>query len=825
MDRSRSYRGWSWWLAPAVALLAWSALGLEYTSFLGVSLRGERVQAVLPGGPAEHAGLRVGDGIAELAPGRRTVLSGLDPIGDARIGVPVTLTRIRGGELARVWLAPEPLPPGERRLRAALLAMAAGFVLLGRWVWSERRDRLTRVFWMLCLTFAALLLPDPPLGSHAARVAWDVCYTAVQLLLPALFLHFFTLFPEPDAARHSGWLIKSAYALALGLFLVQLLPSALTGHAARAAAAQDLSVTLATVWFAGGLLLGLAQFVRAFARRPEPDTRRRLRVALLGTLFGVMPLVALVAWRNFAPGAPAPAERWSVLATLLVPASFAWAITVHRVFDFRVALRAATLLAAGALVAIALFVLGEWLAALAWPALGSSVTGVAFAALSLAAPFVDPARRAIVRLGTRVVPIADERSLAAWTPPGELAREGAPEEILRAACGALVRTLRLDGCAAVRVRPGPPVVVAHAGSRHMPPLSESFAGTASRTVGPQRPADLDHHGEDRDALELAGIHWTLAVPGTAAVLLLGRRLTGAWLDRQESADLERFADHLAVGLENAELRGEARARGVLNRELEVAHDIQVRRLPRRAPAFATLDCAAASLSTEAVGGDCYDFLLDGPRSFTLVVGDAAGHGVPAALVLADVQARFRETARRARGPAEVLATLNLQLCAHDQPEKFIGLLCAQVDVSAGQLRFANGGLTPPLVRRADGRYEELDRSGGLLLGVDAGARYEAATLELDAGDLVVLCTDGLTEASRGGRMFGTEGIRRIVERHHDRRAVDLVDELLQAVRRWTDGPLDDLTVVVLKQLVSPGPRGRGVRSGLKLEPGTADALG
>jgi sigma-B regulation protein RsbU (phosphoserine phosphatase) len=200
-----------------------------------------------------------------------------------------------------------------------------------------------------------------------------------------------------------------------------------------------------------------------------------------------------------------------------------------------------------------------------------------------------------------------------------------------------------------------------------------------------------------------------------------------------------------------------------------------------------------------VGGDYYDFVETGGREFTLAVGDAAGHGVPAALVLAGVQSRFRDEARRARHPGELLEAMNRDLVALEQPERFMGLLCARVAAGQGLVRFANAGLTPPLLRRRDGRREPLTESG-LLLGVQESARYPVATAELEPGDVLVVYTDGLTEAPRVGEPFGEERMWELLDRHAHRRASDMVEELLGAVRAWADQPLDDLTIVVLKQL-------------------------
>jgi len=182
--------------------------------------------------------------------------------------------------------------------------------------------------------------------------------------------------------------------------------------------------------------------------------------------------------------------------------------------------------------------------------------------------------------------------------------------------------------------------------------------------------------------------------------------------------------------------------------------------------------------------------------------------VPAALVLAGVQARFRVEAGGGRDPSELLSTLNRDLVEYQQPAKFVGLLCARVEVRYGRIRFANAGLTPPLVRRRDGRYEE-QTSGGMLLGVSAQAHYRDATIQLRSGDLALFYTDGLTEAQAGDELFGLERVREVLDRHAHERAGRIVQALLTAARSFSDRPLDDLTVLVLKQLSDPVPGTRG----------------
>jgi serine phosphatase RsbU (regulator of sigma subunit) len=830
MERGAPADALSWLVLPAAAVLVLSALTLPSQPHTGLSLRGDVVGWVLPQGPGAAAGLAPGDRLAR-ADERPSILSTLrSPLAGARPGVPFQVRREREGRIDTVTLSPAPLPAGERRMRAALLAVAAGFALLGGWVWSERRDRLTRPFYALTLAFACLLTPLPAFdrlaGAAVLEIAFQVLFVAVQLVLPALCIHFFVLFPDPHAARRRlGAGVAIAYGTASLLFVGSIGALALRTQApGLALPVLEVLQAAAALWFAAGLLIALLLFARSFRRAGSADARRRLRVAWIGTTLGLAPLAAVIAI-HLGPRASLPGERASVLATLLVPLSFSYAIAVHRVFDFRLALRAAAAaLVVAALLAVAF--LGVEAAILAWgsPTSLLDARGAALAVVVLGATLAGTARPWAAALARGLVPLREGPSLHE-----RLAREPAAAEgdggLLERAASVVALHLRLDRCQAVARASGD-------GAHAIDPalaLGPGFWAALGGHAEPLAVEDLHLGSADRDALEAAQAHWVLPVPPPGrdatepvAALMLGRRLAGPWLDRRETQELAGFAGQLAVALENATLRRMARSHGALGRELEQAHAIQMHLLPRRAPVYPTLDCAAATLSGEAVGGDYYDFFQRSDREFLLVVGDAAGKGVPAALLAAGIQARFRHEAQREHDPARVLEALNRELVHFDQPAKFVGLLCARVEVRPARLRFANAGLTPPLLRRRDGAFEEVT-TGGMLLGVQAGSQYPEAAIELGAGDLALIYTDGLVEARRGDELFGLERVRAVLEREAHRRARDVLQCLVGAVAAFADGPPDDLTVLVLKQLADPVAEEPPVRTAIPLKRRTASA--
>jgi serine phosphatase RsbU (regulator of sigma subunit) len=812
----------SWVLLPVSAMLVVAALTLPHEPWTGFVLRGDVIAHVERTSPAARAGLAVGDRLLPWPPGGR-VTSRI--AARAEPGKPFAVLRERAGRLEEVTFTPGPLPLGERRMRAALLAVASGFVVLAGWVWSERRDRLTRVLFLAFLAFAVLIAPWPRLPHPTLLAFHEMVYNGVQLFLPALFIHLFALFPgsQPPSPRVRQ-LMRIGYATATLLFagsvLVQLLARDPAGGA------NELIGSIAGVWFAAGLLAALVLFARSYARERSTDARRRLRVALVGTLLGVGPLAALVLLHNLFPTAPLAGDRWAVLATLLVPASFAWATVVHRVFAFRVALRGALVLGVIAIGSAAVWAIGEWLAAVWRADLGAGIAGGALAFVALTATVAGPASRWARSVGRRVLGV-EELSPEEWMARHPADWKGEAPRIVDRASRAIMASLRLDRCAAVVPEGDDARVVATLGAAAVPTLSLGFVSAAALAPGVHAVEDSPIAPDDRAALAAAGFRWVLPIGALEprAVVLLGRRLSGPWLGTTEVRDLERFAGHVDVLLENAALLRAAREHGHIDRELSRAGVIQAGLLPRDLPSYRTLDCAAAALSSEAVGGDYYDFVRGPHRVLSLAVGDAAGKGVPAALMGVWAQAGFRSRANDDVRPGQILAALNRELLALERPDAFVALLCARIEVRLARFAFANAGLTPPLVRRASGRFEELTQSG-VLLGVSEKARYEDTTVQLRPGDCVVLYTDGLSEARRGEEMFGVERLRELLDRHADLPAAGIVRELLQGVRAFADQPPDDMTVVVLKQLARVGRlRPSRLQNALKWKPVPTDTHG
>lgn len=234
------------------------------------------------------------------------------------------------------------------------------------------------------------------------------------------------------------------------------------------------------------------------------------------------------------------------------------------------------------------------------------------------------------------------------------------------------------------------------------------------------------------------------------------------------------------------------------REYEDARTIQRALLPAAMPLVAGCELAARWQPASGVGGDCYDVHRFGHTDIGVSIADVAGKGLPAALLMSNLQAAVRAFATGTATPGEVTASVNRLLTRNIAPGKFVTFCYAIVDLAAGRLTYANAGHNPPVLLRPGGAVEWLGATG-VVLGVFADATYEVRHTRLDAGDLVMWYTDGITEATNGcGEEFGEA---RLVAALRDAgpRASDAVDAVAAAVALWSGGaPQDDATMIALR---------------------------
>ncbi len=263
-----------------------------------------------------------------------------------------------------------------------------------------------------------------------------------------------------------------------------------------------------------------------------------------------------------------------------------------------------------------------------------------------------------------------------------------------------------------------------------------------------------------------------------------------------------MANVAAIRIEHARLNEIEEAERAMAKEMDQAALIQ-QRLLGSAPAVEGLDIAARTIASRAVGGDYYDFIKYPDGRVALMVGDVAGKGMPAALLMSSLQARAHVVFEEPDHLAQKMARLNKSTCASCPDNRFITFFTCIADPKTGDVVYTNAGHNPPLVVRAKGGFETLEGGGGMILGILPMAQYQEAHITLGPGDTLVLFSDGVTEeADPDDNQYGEERLANLVASLHDRPAAEIVEEIHRSVREFTQGAAaaDDITVVIARRL-------------------------
>jgi phosphoserine phosphatase RsbU/P len=219
----------------------------------------------------------------------------------------------------------------------------------------------------------------------------------------------------------------------------------------------------------------------------------------------------------------------------------------------------------------------------------------------------------------------------------------------------------------------------------------------------------------------------------------------------------------------------------------------------------TFDVAAESIPCQTIGGDFFDYLEVGEGAYGVALGDVAGKGPPAALLAAVVQSNCSAHAPVASDPADLMARLNRALLRRAIEARF-ATMCYATLMPDGRFRYSNAGQEPPIVIRSGGVMEAMD-VGGPVLGLLSFATYAYGEMSLAPGDLVVMYSDGVTEArnSRGDE-YGRDRLLELLAGQHGREAERVLDDVRGAVKTFAEGApqADDITVLVLR---CRGPQG------------------
>ncbi len=334
-------------------------------------------------------------------------------------------------------------------------------------------------------------------------------------------------------------------------------------------------------------------------------------------------------------------------------------------------------------------------------------------------------------------------------------------------------------------------------------LARTLGGEARATVGPvdvaSPPIDLL---PDACFLLAAAIE----VEGRAmGLLVVGDKESRSGVGPFAAADqrtLSLFANQAAIALENARLHREALEKERLEREMELAAEIQRQILPKAIPCLPGYELAGWNRPARQVGGDYYDFLPRSDGRLLVTLGDVSGKGVPASLLVSTLHSASRLLVDRQELGPELVEKLNRHVCESSLPSKFITLVVGELDATRHCFDFVNAGHNPGVVVGADGGVRCLDATG-VPLGLIPLARYQMGEVQLAPGDLLCLYSDGITEqADPSGEELGLERLIATLRSHRGEPLPRVLAELEVAVGAFADGVPqgDDQTVVLVRRM-------------------------
>jgi phosphoserine phosphatase RsbU/P len=804
--------------------------GLRDYDYLGAG--DVRVRSVIPGSPADRAGIAKDDHLLSVD-GRPITLQGLADLvlhgqPGRKVDLAVRNAKAFGPEAIAVVLdAPQDGGPLARRLAFQAVGLYPAFFLAFSVAVLLLRVE-DRHAWLMALLFGSFIGAAPyfELQTPAPLRGFALAYKVLANgLSSALFLYFFSVFPAPSPLDRKLPRLKDVWmavgllgALPLAAWAFVTATTHPVGEWLRSGG-RLLEVPLFVYAF-GGCLLGFSSLV-ANAVRGDKTTRRKSRVILAGTAVGFGPSFLLVLVMTFTNRMPYETPFWvwapSVILMALMPLSFAYAVVKHQVLEVPVLLRRGArylLVQRGFLFLLVLVGLG---AALLFarsfggnlgPDMKSTgiLLGTGFGTL-------------LVLSGTRLQRRVRERIDRAFFRTSydarqilqdlaEKARAASSREDLGTLLAAQVQSALMPSSLVVYLESDDGVLALVRGS--MPPEWSALLPTLpllSELIRRPAPRDVD---ESAAFAPLAPLGTESLVPIVArdghlsGLLLLGERLSEEAYSREDKRLLASVANQAGIALDAIHLAGQMAERLEAERssrhEMDLAKQVQTRLLANDPPLLDTAICAGRCIQARAVGGDYFDFIDLGAKRVALALADISGKGFPAALLMASLQAslRSRLAADRLDLPSQ-LASVNALLHRSSEANRFATLFLGIYDDAARSLRYANCGHNPPMLLRADGRIERLAPTA-TALGLFEEWTCEAVEVQLAAGDLLAIFSDGVSEAwSDDGVEFGEDRLLEALKGARHAPVVQIVDDVLAIVTRFSGSEQeDDQTLVVAR---------------------------
>lgn len=609
------------------------------------------------------------------------------------------------------------------------------------------------------------------------------------------------------------------------------------------------------------LLLGVISLILNTFRKQSPDEKRRLVILLAGVCVGfVLPAVLVGVFITTNTN-----NLWFISAIALTltafPASFAYVVVRHRVLGIRLILRRGLqylLISRGFWVAETIIIfLGLYFFArpilvrvlpLTPPLLLTFLIGMATLILfSTLRKVNEPIMRAIDRRFFRQAYDAREILIELSEAVGRLAAN--PAELLRLITNRITRSLcpervavflrgydifqddtgsqprmhrmKTDQYFCVWIQHGdkdePPQLSQHAfpENAYVPPYVEGLASSEALEVYVEDPRSWAHAlAVANDAQEhwiqerelLMGVGTRLILPlraggSTFGFLSLGEKLSEEPYSKEDKNLLTIVAQQAAVALDYSKLISQVAEQEKMKREMEIARQVQAQLFPQSFPPVAGLDYAGYCRAARGVGGDYFDFLNLREGILGIALADISGKGISAALLMAGLQALLRSNAPAHEKSLERLfPTINKLMCSSTAVGKYATFFYTVYDGDKRTLDYINGGHLPPMIFRANGEILRL-KTGGTVIGMLPDAVYQKDHVQLQQGDVLIIYSDGVSEAMNSAEEeFGEDRLMQIVQPHLNRPAAEIMQAVLAGVESFVAGAIqnDDITLVVAR---------------------------
>ena len=272
---------------------------------------------------------------------------------------------------------------------------------------------------------------------------------------------------------------------------------------------------------------------------------------------------------------------------------------------------------------------------------------------------------------------------------------------------------------------------------------------------------------------------------------LGRKICGTAFDPDDIGFLSEVVNQVGLGIENLRLRSQ-------EREYQEAREIQQGLLPKQIPQIQGYEISGGWQPASAVGGDYFDSLKFTESKVALCIADVSGKGMPAALLMSNLQAAVKAFASESIQPRDLCSKVNRVICSNIAPNKFITFFYCLHDASKKRLVYSNAGHNAPILVRQDGSFVRL-HEGGAVLGVFQDWNYEQSEVEFAPGDRCVLFTDGVTEVRNSdGEEFGETRLIELLARIRHLGADTMQKEAMRTVAEFSGGEFhDDATIIAI----------------------------